>query len=263
MQNLKKSEKPSRGVVILARNTDLIDYVSIAEANAKLIERNLKLPTTIITSVQEDYINNKRYSTDQQGFIQWKNGGRFEVYSNSPYDETILLDADYLMLDNSFECVFDTAFDYKLVNKNQYITNLALKETMGTHSLPFVWATAIFFRKSEKTKMLFDFVKTIQQNYSYYRALYNIPQSNYRNDYAFAIAHYVLSGYCVNTNDYINWPIITADGVIDSISLVDNSIVIKSNTKSWVIPKQNLHVMSKAYLQSENFKQFIKDILNA
>lgn len=262
MKNSSELEKSNRGVVIFARNTETTDYVSIANQNAKLIKKHLGLPTTILTNVQED-LGNSRFDSDDKTFVSWKNSGRFEVYDNSPYQETILLDADYLVLDDSLNKLFETEFDYKLFDKNVYINDLNIKETMGSHSLPFVWATAICFRKSERTKMLFDMVAMIQKNYSYYRALYNIQQSNYRNDYAFAIAHYMLNGYAVHTGDYVQWPIHTFSGPIDSLTYKKNQIVLKSNSKGWVLPVQNLHILSKQYLQSQNCKDFVESILNA
>jgi len=255
MPKLEKLEK-SRGVVIFANNTDEINFVEIAKANAKLIKRYTGLPTTIVSN---DAAPNQRFSTDTNQFIEWKNKGRFGVYECSPYDETILLDADYLILEDSLNAVFSTNFDYRLINKNIYITDPKVVETMGPRGLPFVWATAVFFRKTEKTQQFFQLVSRIQTNYRYYAALYNIQQNNYRNDYAFAIAHYILSGNTENMSQYIPWPLITVNGPITHLELSGSQLIVKAADRAWILPQCNLHVMSKMYLQSDNFRDFVNN----
>jgi hypothetical protein len=39
-----------------------------------------------------------------------------------------------------------------------------------------------------------------------------------------------------------------------------NQIVIKDRQTAYVVPQMNMHVMSKAYLQSDNFKEFINNV---
>lgn len=259
MQNLNSSAK-SRGVVIFATNTDLIDYVSIAEQNAKLIKHYLGLPTTIIAGTSTG--TNSRFSTDTNTFIEWKNFGRYQAYEASPYDETILLDADYLIFDNSLLKLFETKFDYLLFNRNLYINAINNESTMGPHSLPYIWATAVLFRKSERSKLFFDLIAKIQRNYAYYRLLYNIQEGNYRNDYAFAIAHYIINGYTLALDSYAPWAISTVTGTIDSISINNNQLIVKTIRDAYVLPKQNLHVMSKAFLTSPQLPELVDKAIN-
>ena len=98
MPNLNESAK-SKGVVIFATNTRETDYVAIAEQNARLVQHFLGLPTTIVSAT--DTGTNRRFSSDTGTFVEWNNFGRHEAYEASPYDETIILDADYLILDDS------------------------------------------------------------------------------------------------------------------------------------------------------------------
>jgi hypothetical protein len=253
MQNLEKSVK-SRGVVIFASNTSETNYVAIAEQNARLVEHFMGLPTTIVTPT--DSGSNKRYSTDTNSFVEWKNFGRNEAYESSPYDETIVLDADYLVFDDSLVRLFSVEFDYLLFDKNRYVNIEQQPSVMGPHSLPYVWATAVLFRKSEKAKMLFDLVGKVRRNYDYYRLLYNIQESNFRNDYAFAIAHYILSGNSINTASFAPWSIHTVTGQIDGITCANN-ILVRTPDKGYVLPYQNLHIMSKAWLTSPALKELV------
>lgn len=259
MQNSKKSAKPSRGVVMFATNTKETDYINIAEQNARLVEKFLGLPTTIVTT--EQHAVNRRLSSDTNTFVEWKNLGRHEVYQASPYDETILLDADYLIFDNSLLKLFDTDFDYLLFNKNQYINKPNTSWLMGPHSLPYIWATAVLFRKTPRSQMFFNLVGKIQRNYGYYKLLYNIQEGNFRNDYAFAIAHYILNGYSLVLESFAPWPITTFAGPIASLTY-DKNIVVKDTERAYVLPKQNLHILSKEFLTSNKLKQLVDQAIN-
>jgi hypothetical protein len=96
----------------------------------------------------------------------------------------------------------------------------------------------------------------VQDHYNYYKELFNIEQRNFRNDYAFAIADIILNGYAINEHG-IPGPMLHVDQPVQSIEAKGNMFVIKDNTRAFVIPRMNLHVMSKQYLQSKQFKEFI------
>ena len=183
MTNSKKLEK-SKGVIVFAFNSSTVDYVKIADQSSRLIEKNLKLPITLVTdedaTPQFNYdsvirVNSKsgnvRNATDDT-LIEWKNFDRYLAYQLSPYDTTILLDCDYLVLDNSLLNLLDTNFDYKLMH-NSHNTKDDMYQLMGTLGLPFVWATVVIFKKSKLSAQYFDLVGKIQRNYAYYSMLFN------------------------------------------------------------------------------------------
>lgn len=259
MKNSNVSVK-SRGVVLFANNTETVEYTAIARRSQQLIEHYLQLPVTILTSDSEK--KNSRYNLDTGLFENWNNQKRYLAYELSPYDQTILLDCDYLVLDNNLLTILDTIQDYKIVRHNRYLNGSAV-HTMGRYSIPYLWATIVAFEKSTRAKMLFEFVGRIERNYTYYQQLYNITATNFRNDYAFTIADLVLNGYTQDIQNYIPWTMLSISDTIDSMILQDNKITIKSNDRAWVLPKQSLHVMSKAWLQSKQFEKFIKDAVSA
>lgn len=259
MKNFDASAK-SRGVVLFANNTETVDYESIAQRSQQLIEHYLQLPVTILST--ESSKKNSRYNLDTGKFEGWNNQQRYMAYELSPYDQTILLDSDYLVLDDSLLKVLDTLQDYKIIRHNQYLDGSAV-HSMGTYSIPYLWATVVAFDRSPKSQMLFDFVGRIERNYAYYRQLYNITATNFRNDYAFTIADLALNGYTQDSQNYIPWAMLSVGNTIDSLALQGNQIIIKSNGCAWVLPRQSLHIMSKAWLQSDQFEQFIKDAVSA
>jgi hypothetical protein len=255
MQNSKQLEK-SRGILAFANNTAETDYRAIAEQTVKLASRVWGLPYTILSTESE--LSNTRYNTDLGKFVEWRNFGRCQAYRLSPYDETIVMDVDYVVQDKEILKIFDQPWDYML-QRHSHSTDPEYPAVMGPHSLPFVWATVFAFRRSNRAEQFFNLVERIQNNYNYYRELFNIVERNYRNDYAFAIADTILNGFTVGTQT-IPGSMLTVDRAIESISINNNSFVIKDSVRAYVVPRTNMHVMSKRYLQSENFKQFIRNV---
>jgi len=269
MKNSKSSEK-SRGILVFAVNTETVDYVKIADQTSRLAQANLGLPVTLITTrdAQPQFAYDNIIVMDSQGDnwrdenIQWRNFGRHWAYTLSPYADTILLDCDYVVLDTSLNGLFDTDFDYKLMHHNTNHAG-AVHEQMGETSLPFVWATVVLFRKTERARLLFELVGKVQRNYQYFRALYKIREGNYRNDYAFAIANIILSGYNANEHKSIPWSMFTVTDKIDRIKLSNTQVRIYHKDRALVVPRQNIHVMDKQYLQSPDFEQLVEALVES
>lgn len=259
MNNSKKSEK-SRGVVVFANNTETVNYVEIAEKTCKLASKFLKLPYTIITNTDTNQVKNTRYDIDSSSYVTWNNFNRCDVFDLSPYDETLVIDADYLILNDSLKQLFDLNFDYIIQKESRALTQ-QWQNTMGPYSLPHVWATVFLFRKTARAKLFFNLVKRIQKNYGYYHSLFNIRERNFRNDYAFAIADIIMNGYSI-VNNGIPSNMLTIDQQIKSIEIKDNKIVVRDDAKAYVLPFTNLHIMSKRYLQSKNFDDFLDQVHN-
>jgi hypothetical protein len=267
MTNSNASAK-SRGVVLFAFNTNF-DYVEIARRSAQLITHILKLPVTLITDqLIEDQIFDHVIQIDNQlensqpglaYYRSWRNGNRYQAYELSPYDETLLLDADYLVLSTNLVKLFEQDFDYRLMTHNQ-IPSSGWNETMGATGLQYQWATVILFRKTEKAKMLFDMAGRVQRNYRYYVSLYQMSRSNFRNDYAFTIANNILNGYDQGMADGIPWTMLSLTNLVTSITLKNKLITVKEPNTAHVIPQIDIHVADKEYLLTDNFKDFLDTV---
>ena len=266
MLNLKKSVE-SRGVVVIAFNTQ-IDYVSIADQTSRLITHFTGMPVTLITEstskpkfkydqiIQTDSHQSNYRLNNNYELIDWKNFNRWQAYELSPYDKTLLVDCDYLMLDDNLIKLFDTEFDYRIMHCNQ-ISKGPTNDHMGRLGLPMVWATAVLFKKTARAKMFFNLIGRIQRNYNYYRQLYNIREQNYRNDYAFAIANIILNGYSIDQHQSIPWSMFSIFDSIDKIDLDGCLLKVSHGDTATVIPKQNIHILDKKYLQSSNFQLLV------
>lgn len=272
MKNLNESVK-SRGVLLFAFNSSQVNYIEIANRSATIINKILQLPVCLVTDSREDIPNhydqiikvdsktgNVRF--DRLGnTYEWRNFDRFKVYEFSPYDETLLIDSDYIQFDDSLLDLFDQTFDYRLQYRMQTPKELNQDE-MGPISLPMVWATVVLFRKTEKSQMFFELVGRIQRNFGYYRTLFGIPTGNYRNDFAFSIANIILNGYAICPEQSIPWPMTTIEENIESIATKGKFFIIKYKDRADVVSRQNLHIMDKQYLLSENFKNLVNEIIN-
>lgn len=272
---MKKSNEleKSRGVVLFAFNSDTVDYVEIADRASKLINHYLQLPITLITDISAipKFAYDKIIKVDakdgnyrlnkQNNLIKWRNFDRYSVYDLSPYGETLLLDTDYLVLDDSLLRLFAQPFDYRLQYLMQTPSGIS-NEEMGPSSLPLIWATVVLFRKTHRARLFFNLVNRIQQNYNYYKVLYNMRDQSYRNDHAFSIANIILNGYALNTYASIPWPMLTIKDDIKSLSMSNNLLIIRTHEKAIVTAKQDLHIMDKDYLQTDQFRNFVKELCN-
>lgn len=258
MKNLKELEK-SKGVLLYASNTGTVDYQMIAEVSGQLATHHLHLPVTVVAASQK---NNSRYNIDSGKFEQWNNMGRYCAYEDSPYDITLLLDCDYLVFDDSLLKILDSLEGYKIARQNNFVENSS-PYRMHRYSLPQLWATVVAFDRSNKSRLLFELVGRIQRNYGYYTKLYNIPSGIYRNDFAFTIADNILNGYCQDHSNYLPWPITSISQPIQSLRLNGNKFYLKSSNKGYVLPKQDLHIMSKAWFQTSECRDVLEEALNA
>lgn len=258
MKNSKKLEK-SKGVLLYATNTETVDYQSIASVSSQLAKHYLQLPVTVVGGNQE---TNSRYSIDSNKFERWNNLGRYRAYDDSPYDITLLLDCDYLVFSESLLKILDNLNGYKIARQNQFVGN-ASPDRMHQYSIPQLWATVVAFDRSDKSRLLFDLVGRIQRNYGYYSKLYNIPAGIYRNDFAFTIADNILNGYCQDHVNYLPWPITSISQPIQSLKLEGSKFYLKSNNRGYILPKQDLHIMSKAWFQTGECDAVLKEALNA
>lgn len=258
--NSNRSEK-SRGIVAFAINTATTDYVSIANQTIKLASHVLDLPYTVIT---EDHMadmnwHNYRHDVDLGHEVEWKNFGRNLCYELSPYEETLVIDVDYVVQDAGLLKIFDLPWDYLLQRSARSLNDEHVPIVMGAHSLPYVWATVFAFRKTARAKAFFNLVQRIEANYHYYRELFNAESRIYRNDYAFAMADVILNGFKVSDIS-MPGPMLNILQPIESITSKGDQIIIKDKQTAYVVPRMNMHVMGKAYLQSENFSKFINNV---
>lgn len=212
------------GALIFAFNNEQIDYVSMAAWSAENIHHHLDIPVCVVTDSDthdarfDRIIHIERTATDQQrefadidGRVTWYNQDRVDAYALSPWDQTLVLDADYVVASPQLEMIllapqaflchrsaWDPASGKFLDNLNHF----------GRNRMPMWWATVMMFRRDNIAEYIFDSMKMIRDNWQHYRDLYGIGRSNYRNDFALSIALGLVSGHTLKV-DTIPWDLTT------------------------------------------------------
>ena len=206
------------GALIFAFNNEETDYLEMAAWSAENIRRHLGIPVAVVTDVKDASRNRSfdrvveaapatggtRYFEDYEKTVSWHNAGRTDAYSLTPWDRTLVLDADYIVSSNQLRHIIDADSDFMC---HRFAFDLARGERLnelnqfGQHSLPMWWATVMMFRKGNTAQYIFDSMTMIKNNWKHYKDLYHITSSQYRNDYALSIALGIVSGHTLKVNN--------------------------------------------------------------
>jgi hypothetical protein len=173
----------------------LITNTETLESNETLI--NEYFDRVIISDTfQPDNIRLFKDTTNKLDYASFKNMGRSDVYDLSPYDETLVIDSDYFIMNDVLDQVWDSVNDV-MINCNYRDVSERHKENieyLDNFSIPMYWATVFYFRKSDFAENLFTIISHIKYNFKYYYYLYNCSGNLYRNDFAFSMALHILNG---------------------------------------------------------------------
>ena len=135
-----------------------------------------------------------RHFADYGTNVTWHNAGRVTAYELSPFDQTLVLDADYVVASDALLNMLKIPQQFAAFKDSLDVANLTDLDTFGAHRMPMWWATVMMFRRGNISQFIFDSMQMIRANWQHYRDLYGIHQSNYRNDYALSIALGLVAG---------------------------------------------------------------------
>lgn len=269
----------SKGIVIFAYVTGPIDYFHIADIAAGLAKRHLDLPVTLITNIARPpkYADNviltetpetRDYRTFGDLKTEWLNGNRASVYDLTPYDQTLMIDADYFIMNNQLMKLFDTDLEFACYDKVCDVTgNAAFEQAhlrLANTSIPMVWATVVYFTKGELSEAVFKFMDTIRQNWEFYSTLYGFSSTLYRNDYALSIALQALTGFSVGNFSTIPGKLLTANTDAFIFDVKPNKFVITTEYYGLdQIVGESVHFMNKQNLMTDLVQTSLESLLNA
>ena len=257
-----------RGVVIFAYNSSEIDYQAMAQWSTVRIKRHLELPTRLITdrapANTTDFDNviitaaesgGTRHFADIGHNVTWFNGNRMDVYNLSPYDETLVLDADYVVCSDQLNRLFDIQQDFLAPRFAYDVTGTRTFEDLnwfGSIRMPMAWATVMRFNRSSRSKSIFDMMSMVKDNWQHYRNLYNISKSTYRNDHALSIALNTLTGHQAQWPS-IPWQLasIVPEHTLQQVDADTFKVSYLTNDakpKHIIISGQDFHAMGKKHL---------------
>lgn len=244
---------------------DNLDYVSLAKKSAQLIKEYLQIPVCLVTDAAVDdkifdqviykqaVAGGKRYWKMLDKKTNWYNVGRSDSFDLSPWDTTLLVDADYLILSDSLVSAIQSSSPFMCFrehvdlpyNSDSFLT------VFGKTKLPLWWATVIKFDKSPRSQLIFDIWKMIENNYSYFADFFGIKKIPYRNDYALSMALLVASGNQQPVDIAIPWKLINISGT-KSMQLENDKIRVEyTDTRNphrlsyLEISGTDVHVMDK------------------
>jgi hypothetical protein len=260
----------SKGALIFAYNSSL-DYVSMATVAARLVKKYLDIPVTLVTNsttvvdgVFENIILHElgesrfervfNFGTSKERVI-WHNQNRSSAYELSPYDQTLLIDADFLVFNSHLRYLFDTNLEIACYNRVTDITGSRLLQAharVGTPGIPMQWATVVYFTKNKLAESVFEFMRTVRNNYMYYSTAYNFDAHLFRNDYALSIALQALTGYNTKKFTAIPGTLMTANPEIQLTEVRRSGELIfhwqvrdKSKTLMNRLHGTDIHIMNK------------------
>lgn len=259
------------GALIFAFNNEQTDYLAMAEWSARNIRRHLNIPVAVVTDVDPgdprvsgfDRVitahaatGGTRWFEDYQATVSWHNAGRVDAYSLTPWDQTLVLDADYVVASPALRNVL--AYNRDFVCHRNAVDMTAVNDfeslnVFGRHRMPMWWATVMMFRKSNTAQYIFDCMQMIRDNWQHYRDLYSIDKSTYRNDFALSIALGIVSGH-TGSVDTIPWPLMSVlpEVVVDQTDQDDYSLTYRdadAKLKTVGFKGFDFHAMGKKHLE--------------
>lgn len=271
----------TRGCLLFAHNGD-IDYGSQAVIAARLAKKHLGVPVCLVTDkdtlldmgtkfdqlpfddlivVEKPITKNQRFLTIDGGsekeFVSFINSNRHSAYDLTPYDRTLIIDTDFLIFSNALSAYWDSPYDFLITPGMRELQEeftppgqLKLSET----TVNLLWATNIMFSKTLETKMLFDLVDYIKQEYRYYSYLYEFIGDQYRNDFTFTIACHIMSGHGIDKwHGELPIPLyfIDSDEIVNVTKEGQINFLIRTRNGDHVLTKcqgQDVHIMNKRSL---------------
>ena len=257
------------GALIFAFNNEHIDYVSLAAWSAKNIHRHLHIPVCIVTDIDllptnhtfdqvvhlQPQPGSTRQFADIDGNVIWYNADRVDAYNISPWQQTLVLDADYVVASNQLSTLFSANQDFLAHSCAYDITNLRDFDDLnyfGQHRMPMSWATVMLFRRSSTADLIFKSMRMVRDHWPHYVNLYANTRSAYRNDHALTIAQSLVNGH-VLTYPVIPWDLasITPEHTVIEVGQ-DNyrvEFVTAQQQPRWItLQGQDFHAMGKRHL---------------
>ena len=259
------------GALIFAFDNEQTNYVAMAEWSARNIRRHLNIPTAIVTDVGArdprvsgfDQVipatasaGGTRWFEDYQATVTWHNASRTDAYTLSPWDQTLVLDADYVVASDQLKILLNSdqeflahASAYDITGQDNFV---GLNE-YGEYHMPMTWATVMMFRRCAHAELIFDCMRMVRANWRHYKDLYQISSSTYRNDHALSIALNIVNGQTLEYKS-VPWALasVTPAHTVTRTSKDCYRIdyVDQDKRARWTsIRNQDFHAMGKQHLE--------------
>ncbi len=170
---------------LLAQNSTY-DYIKQAYLCALSIRSTN--PGSKICLITNDTVDEKYSSSfddivnipweDSANKSEWKVENRWKIYHATPYDRTIVLDTDMLVLEN-IEHWWDFLKNYKIfftTNVKTYrgtpVTSVYYRKAFRNHQLPNLYSGFHYFEKSEEAHTFYKWLELVMNNWELFYGQY-------------------------------------------------------------------------------------------
>ena len=294
-------KKDGNGICMFAYNNEHLDYVKFATLAAKYVKKNMKNNQTCLitndgsydwmkTSIGQkeidrtfDYVvieeldhqQNQRVHFDSpwtEFNAQFSNTNKHLISEYTPFERTLLIDTDFLVMNNFYDYIFDTDVDISMHRYAEYLGGQPPYQneiTLNPGGINHWWSTVVYFDQSPTSKLFFDIWSHVKDNWEYYSLLYQFNKTLFRTDYCVSVAAHMFNGFNNDdfVHDFLGLPLLTQDQKDDIVkfnSLEDIVFLKHVRAEPWKNTlirhtNDNLHVMNKRSLDRQMnylFKEF-------
>ena len=171
-----------KGVLIYAFNNETIDYFQQAHWCADRVIRHLGLPVTIVTNEQSLQGRASQHSVrlidaesggsrllhpgQEKTPSRWYNAARYRSYELSPYEQTLVLDSDYVVCSDVLLRLFESDIDITVMKHVYDVTGREgfrdFRHIPDRKTLHHYWATVLYFRRSQTAEDVFDMMDMVR-----------------------------------------------------------------------------------------------------
>lgn len=219
----------NKGYVILAQNTESVNYVKCAEMLAHSIKKHT--PDASVTLISDDVDDSKYFDQvialpygDQDKDGAWKLNNDWQVYEASPYEYTIKLEAD-MILPRSIEPWWDTLKHRDLVVsstvrdfKQEISKERFYRRFIDENKLPDTYNAITYFKKSETAEHFFKLVRHIFENWNDFRAILRCnSDEEATTDWVYALAAHIIGKEKVLLPDFTEMSMVHMKQFINSL----------------------------------------------
>ena len=269
----------TKGVLIFAKNNEQFNYIKQANVAATMAKYFLDVPVSLIT-LETDYKDNTSDIWDKVIYlddvevvngrgvivngkreqITWYNLDRLLAYDLSPYDETILIDGDYLIQNSVLSNVWGSV-EPMLMNTASRVPSKQqehIYEKVITDGYPSIhWFTVCYFRKCEQTEQWFTLAKEVKENNDFYSTTFGSPYTFYRNDITAAIASHVMNGYTDGWIKSLPTRQINSYAPENIIDINKGSVTLNTSEGPVRLKDTNVHLLNKLEIEN-NYDRFME-----
>lgn len=253
----------SKGIVVLAQNNEKVDYVQQACLLALTLKKHN--PLELISIITDDAVPAKYKDLfdkiipinwgDDAAEFEWKIQNRWKIYHLSPYERTIVLDTDILIM-QSVEFWWDFLENYEMfytskvfTYRGDIINDTYYRKTFVKNNLPNIYSGFHYFHKGDFAHKFYKWLEFVVQNWQKFYEIFlkeNRP-SWCSIDVCSAIVTIILD---------------CEDKITNRVSSFPNFVHMKSQIQGWTTPKSkwqdcvDVYMNHRGEVKLGNFQQY-------